>query len=49
MFDHEKKGGRPQPQTLVEGFRNVVADCVLTDLGFTGSEFTWERSRGSAA
>lgn len=49
MFDHEKKGGRPQPRFLLDGFRNVVANCGLTDLGFSGSEFTWESSRGSAA
>ncbi|XP_074347433.1 uncharacterized protein LOC141686289 [Apium graveolens] len=47
MFDHEKCGGTPQPRGLMEGFRNVVNECALTDLGFSGNEFTWERSRGT--
>lgn len=49
MFEHEKKGGRPQPRALLEGFKDVVAECGLTDLGFNGSEFTWERFRGTTA
>ncbi|XP_017233198.1 uncharacterized protein LOC108207248 [Daucus carota subsp. sativus] len=47
MFDHEKQGGRPQPRALLEGFRDTVSDCGLMDIGFTGSEFTWEQSRGT--
>lgn len=45
LFDHEKFGGQPQPQRLLVGFRKAVSDCELIDLDFTGSEFTWEKSR----
>lgn len=46
MFDHEKRGGMPQPRALLEGFRDAVIDCGLKDISFTCSEFIWERSRG---
>lgn len=47
MFEHEKKGGRPQPRVFLEGFRDTLSSCGLVDIGYTGCEFTWERSRGS--
>lgn len=47
MFAYEKLGGRPHPISLLEGFNEVITDCGLMDLGFTGSEFTWEKSRGT--
>ncbi|XP_016499870.1 uncharacterized protein LOC107818377 [Nicotiana tabacum] len=31
----------------VDGFRQVVEECELRDLGFTGSRFTWERHRNT--
>ncbi|XP_074323958.1 uncharacterized protein LOC141660875 [Apium graveolens] len=46
MFAHEKKGGRPHPRRLLEGFVDAVNDCGLIDMGFSGNEFTWERARG---
>lgn len=47
MFVHEKHGGRLQPRVLLEGFNNAITECGLTDLNFSGSKFTWERSRGT--
>ena len=47
MYGFEKIGGRPQPRALLEGFNKVVMECGLEDLGFSGSEFTWEKSRGT--
>ncbi|WOH11566.1 hypothetical protein DCAR_0831055 [Daucus carota subsp. sativus] len=47
LFEFEKKGGRPQPRRLLEGFNQTVIDCNLEDLGFNGYEFTWERCRGT--
>lgn len=32
---------------LLDGFCNVVDECGLHDLGFTGSRYTWEHFRGS--
>lgn len=49
MFAYEKVGGRPQPRRLLEGFRNTINDCGLYDIGFRGSEFTWERARGTTS
>lgn len=48
MYAHEKQGGRRHEQVLLEGFKKVVYDSGLCDLGFLGSEFTWERSRGKS-
>ncbi|XP_074369831.1 uncharacterized protein LOC141711338 [Apium graveolens] len=44
----EKRGGRPHPRPLLEGFNQVLLDCGLADLGFVGGKYTWERFRGSA-
>ncbi|XP_074344566.1 uncharacterized protein LOC141683713 [Apium graveolens] len=35
------------PRALLDGFCNVVEECSLCDLGFTGSMYTWERFRGT--
>lgn len=42
----EKRGGKPYPNFLLEGFNKVVLDCYLTDLDLTRHQFTWEKSRG---
>lgn len=47
MFGFEKVGGRPQPRRLLDGFTKAIMECNLIDLGFTGHEFTWEKSRGT--
>ncbi|XP_074356659.1 uncharacterized protein LOC141696414 [Apium graveolens] len=47
MFNNEKRGGRNYPQTLLQGFSDTVANCVLIDLGYEGECFTWERCRGT--
>lgn len=31
----------------MEGFKNMVSESALSDLGLTGNEFTWERLRGT--
>lgn len=43
---YEKRGLHPQPSWLMEGFRQVIEDCHLCDLGMEGYKFTWSRSRG---
>lgn len=47
LYGFEKVGGHPHPTGLLEGFIKVVMECGLEDLGFNGSEFTWEKSRGT--
>lgn len=46
LFSFEKQGGRPQPNNLLTGFGEAITDCELEDIGFIGSEYTWEKSRG---
>lgn len=46
MLATEKRGGRGQPLSLLQGFSETVFDCGLQDLGFVGEKYTWEKSRG---
>ncbi|XP_012085000.1 uncharacterized protein LOC105644304 [Jatropha curcas] len=46
MFAEEKKGSRPHPPCLLQGFSDTVADCGLIDLGMSGYPFTWAHGRG---
>ena len=43
LFSHEKEGGNPRPQGYMQAFRDVLSDCELYDLGFSGDPFTWKR------
>ncbi|XP_060959139.1 uncharacterized protein LOC133030419 [Cannabis sativa] len=43
----DKRGGRPYPQRLIDGFQQALNDCNLTDVELMGHPFTWEKSRGS--
>jgi hypothetical protein len=45
FFSHEKEGGNPRPQSYMQSFRQVLIDCHLEDLGFTGDPFTWKRGQ----
>lgn len=45
----EKRGGRVQPRSLIEGFSEAINNCGLEDLGFVGDHFTWEKCRGGLA
>ncbi|XP_031095115.1 uncharacterized protein LOC115999403 [Ipomoea triloba] len=49
LHQHEKRGRAPHLDWLLTGFQEAVADCGLVDFPFSGHQFTWERSRGSAA
>lgn len=46
MYEDEKMGGNKQPHQLLSGFTETLGVCGLTDLGFVGEKFTWEKSRG---
>ncbi|KAA3476013.1 reverse transcriptase [Gossypium australe] len=43
MYGSEKKGGVPRNERRMEVFREVLVDCGLMDMGFSGRWFTWER------
>ncbi|XP_074304103.1 uncharacterized protein LOC141638656 [Silene latifolia] len=35
LFEHEKKGGAPREQALMDEFREAVDECELLDVGFS--------------
>ncbi|KAA3457419.1 reverse transcriptase [Gossypium australe] len=43
MYSFEKKGGLPREQRRMEIFKTTLEECVLTDIGYSGTWFTWER------
>ncbi|KAA3480252.1 reverse transcriptase [Gossypium australe] len=43
LYGFEKKGGLPREEKKMEEFRQVLADCQVEDLGYSGNWFTWER------
>ncbi|WKA07960.1 hypothetical protein VitviT2T_025728 [Vitis vinifera] len=47
MHRSKKRGNHPHPGSLIEAFRQAVTDCGLSDLGYVGYAYTWERGRGT--
>jgi hypothetical protein len=45
LFSHEKEGGNPRPQHMMQAFRDSLDDCGLVDLGYSGELFPWKRGR----
>lgn len=43
----EKEGGMDRVQSQMAAFNNVLVDCSLTDIGFSGFSFTWSNNRAS--
>uniref|UniRef100_A0A803PDL7 Reverse transcriptase domain-containing protein n=1 Tax=Cannabis sativa TaxID=3483 RepID=A0A803PDL7_CANSA len=43
----DKKGGRPYPSWLIDGFHETLQACNLCDLEMRGHPYTWEKSRGT--
>lgn len=41
MFNYEKKVGLMRPESQMNGFKDVIEDCGLTELSNTGDKFTW--------
>ena len=39
----EKRGGSNKSQAQMQLFREVVDECGFIDLGFVGSQFTWQK------
>ncbi|XP_074305507.1 uncharacterized protein LOC141640720 [Silene latifolia] len=49
LFEHEKKGGPPREQRLMDEFREAMNDCELLDIGFSGNNYTWWNRRSGPA
>ena len=43
----DKRGGRPYPSWLIQGFQEAVNACGLIDLDLIGYPFTWEKGYGT--
>ncbi|XP_017636142.1 uncharacterized protein LOC108478216 [Gossypium arboreum] len=43
MYSFENSGGQQREEKMMEAFREVLEECHLTDVGYTGVWFTWER------
>ncbi|XP_020684309.2 uncharacterized protein LOC110100927, partial [Dendrobium catenatum] len=40
----ERRGGNLPNSNAMEDFNSVISDCSLTDIGFSGNPFTWNRA-----
>lgn len=47
LSQSDKKGGRPYPQRLLQGFQKVINDCELIDMNLCGYQYTWECGFGT--
>ncbi|XP_074337471.1 uncharacterized protein LOC141674665 [Apium graveolens] len=47
LSQSDKRGGRPYPQFLLQGFQGVLSDCDLMDMDLCGYQYTWERGSSS--
>ncbi|CAI9777924.1 unnamed protein product [Fraxinus pennsylvanica] len=47
LFQHEKMGQHQHPSWLLNGIKEAIEDCQISDLGMDGYQFTWCKSRGS--
>ncbi|XP_074299994.1 uncharacterized protein LOC141631194 [Silene latifolia] len=46
LYEHEKSGGTPRKQSVMDAFREAMDECGLIDIGFCGSPYTWWNRRG---
>ncbi|XP_031101983.1 uncharacterized protein LOC116005888 [Ipomoea triloba] len=47
LFQHEKRGGNPHPDSLLRGFGEAIDECELVQLPMRGYPFTWVRGKGT--
>lgn len=45
LANSEKVGGRPRAPAQMAAFNAALADCELSDMGFTGCPFTWSNNQ----
>jgi hypothetical protein len=43
LYQFEKEGGRTRAVNCMQAFRDAIDDCNLTDMGYIGDKFTWQR------
>lgn len=43
LYSFEKVGGLLRDERRMESFRQIVQECDLVDLGYSGPWYTWER------
>lgn len=44
LMQCEKEGGEQRSRTAMDSFRVALEDCGLSDLGFSGDQFTWRNN-----
>ncbi|XP_019178340.1 PREDICTED: uncharacterized protein LOC109173555 [Ipomoea nil] len=47
LFQYEKRGGNPHPNSLLRGFGDTIGDCGLTQMPMDGYPYTWEKGKGT--
>lgn len=45
LHNSEKTGGRDRVNLQMDAFQQALSDCVLTDVGYRGSPYTWTSKR----
>ncbi|GMI92190.1 hypothetical protein HRI_002888300 [Hibiscus trionum] len=45
IFSFEKMGGRVRSQRQMSDFQEALNDCALSDVGYQGRWFTWEKGK----
>jgi hypothetical protein len=45
LYNEEKEGGRPRTQRQLQAFHDALNTCQLSDMGYEGDMFTWQRGR----
>ncbi|XP_019175465.1 PREDICTED: uncharacterized protein LOC109170766 [Ipomoea nil] len=48
LYQNEKRGGNPHPNSLLRGFGEAIEDCGLAQLPMNGYLYTWEKGKGTA-
>ena len=43
LYNSEKEGGRPRTQRQLQAFHDVLSECELNYMEFTGDLYTWQR------
>ncbi|XP_031101919.1 uncharacterized protein LOC116005823 [Ipomoea triloba] len=47
LFQHEKRGGNPHPDSILCGFGETLDSCGQFQLPMQGHQFTWSRGKGT--
>lgn len=45
LYNFEKEGGRPRSQSQLQAFHDALSECGLSDMGYEGDMFTWQRGK----